>query len=249
MKKVAINGLGRIGRAVFKIILNTRELELVAINDLIPLDNLVYLLKYDTIYGKYDKKIESDSQNLIVDGKNYQVFSEKDPNQLPWEKLGVDIVFECTGIFNKKPELEKHLQAGAKNVILSAPTKSEDINTVVFGVNQTTESDHIVSCASCTTNCITPVVEVMGRRIGIKKAIMTTVHAYTTTQELVDGPHKKFTRGRAAAANIVPTTGMTTNGVMLLKWFDKPNIWLEPLALCKLFKCTNHKGREGCEER
>jgi glyceraldehyde 3-phosphate dehydrogenase len=223
MTKVAINGLGRIGRAVFKIILNTRELELVAINDLIPLDNLVYLLKYDTIYGKYDKKIESNSHKLIVDGKNYQIFSEKDPNQLPWEKLGVDIVFECTGIFNKKQELEKHLQAGAKNVILSAPTKSEDINTVVFGVNQTPESDHIVSCASCTTNCITPVVEVMGRRIGIKKAIMTTVHAYTTTQELVDGPHKKFTRGRAAAANIVPTTtgGAIATTQVLTQYSDK----------------------------
>jgi glyceraldehyde 3-phosphate dehydrogenase len=206
MTRVAINGLGRVGRAVLKLILNTKELELVAINDLIPPDNLAYLLKYDTVYGRYDKPVDSDSDNLIISCKKYQLFHEKDPSKLPWGKLGVDIVLECTGNFTKKKELEKHLQAGAKNVILSAPAKSEDIPTIVYGVNHSSESDTIVSCASCTTNCTTPVVEVMGRRIGIKKAIMTTVHAYTGTQELVDSPHKKFSRGRAAAANIVPTT-------------------------------------------
>ncbi|MEA5507794.1 type I glyceraldehyde-3-phosphate dehydrogenase [Halotia wernerae UHCC 0503] len=206
MTKVAINGLGRIGRAIFKIILNMRELELVAINDLVPPDNLAYLLKYDTVYGKYEKQVESNSDNLVVDGKTYRIFNEKQPNNLPWGELGVDIVFECTGIFRKQEDLEKHLKAGAKKVILSAPAKSEEINTIVYGVNETPESDQIISCASCTTNCITPVVEVMGRRIGVKKAIMTTVHAYTGSQELVDGPNKKFTRGRAAAANIVPTT-------------------------------------------
>ncbi|WGV23324.1 type I glyceraldehyde-3-phosphate dehydrogenase [Halotia branconii] len=206
MTKVVINGLGRIGRAIFKIILNKKELELVAINDLVPPDNLAYLLKYDTVYGKYEKQVESNSNSLIVDGKTYKFFNEKQPENLPWQELEVDVVFECTGIFKKQEDLEKHLKAGAKKVILSAPAKSEEINTIVYGVNETQASDQIISCASCTTNCITPVVEVMGRRIGVKKAIMTTVHAYTGSQELVDSPHKKFSRGRAAAANIVPTT-------------------------------------------
>ncbi|MEA5514280.1 type I glyceraldehyde-3-phosphate dehydrogenase [Nodularia sp. UHCC 0506] len=206
MTRVAINGLGRIGRAVLKILLNNNELELVAINEIIPPDNLAYLLKYDTVYGRYEKPVESNSNNLIIGCKTYQVFKEKDPTNLPWDDLDIDIVFECTGIFTKKEKLEKHLQAGAKNVILSAPAKTKDIQTIVYGVNETPESERMVSCASCTTNCITPVVEVMGRRIGVKKAIMTTVHAYTSSQEIVDRPHKKFTRGRAAAANIVPTT-------------------------------------------
>jgi glyceraldehyde 3-phosphate dehydrogenase len=205
--KVTINGLGRIGRAAFKIILETPELELVAVNDLVPVDNLAYLLKYDTVYGRYDKEVESDSDSLIVDGKRYKVFSQRDPAQLPWGDLGIDIVFECTGVFTRKDDLEKHLQAGAKFVVLSAPAKSEDIGTVVHGVNVPgEESVRMVSCASCTTNSIAPVVEIMGRRIGIKKAIMTTIHAYTSTQGIVDGPNKKFRRGRAAAANFVPTT-------------------------------------------
>src|SRR5687768_11006473 len=135
MAKVAINGLGRIGRAAFKIILDTPALELVAINDLIPIDNLVYLLKYDTVYGKYEKRVTGDDNNLIVEGKRYRVFSEKDPAQLPWDELEVDIVFECTGIFTKMEDLQKHVQAGAKFVILSAPAKGEDIGTVVHGVN------------------------------------------------------------------------------------------------------------------
>lgn len=206
MTKIAINGFGRIGRAVFKIALDNPELEVVAINDLIPPDNLAYLLKYDTVYGKYNKNVDSTKDSLIIDGKSYQILSEKDPTQLPWGDLGVDLVFECTGIFTKKPDLEKHIQAGAKRVILSAPAKSEGVTTIVHGVNQPDESEQIVSCASCTTNCITPVVEVMGRRIGIKKAMMTTIHAYTSTQAIVDGPSKKFRRGRTAAANLVPTT-------------------------------------------
>ncbi|MFP4100992.1 type I glyceraldehyde-3-phosphate dehydrogenase [Coleofasciculus sp.] len=206
MTKIAINGFGRIGRAVFKIALDNPELEVVAINDLIPPDNLAYLLKYDTVYGKYNKNVDSTKDSIVIDGKSYKILSEKDPAQLPWGDLGVDLVLECTGIFTKKPDLEKHIQAGAKRVILSAPAKSEGITTIVHGVNQPNESDQIVSCASCTTNCITPVVEVMGRRIGIKKAMMTTIHAYTSTQAIVDGPSKKFRRGRTAAANLVPTT-------------------------------------------
>ena len=207
MAKVAINGLGRIGRATFKIILETPELELVAVNDLVPPDNLAYLLKYDTVYGRYDKKVESDGDSLIVEGKGYRVFNQRDPAQLPWGDLGIDVVFECTGVFTRKEDLEKHLQAGAKFVVLSAPAKSEDIGTVVHGVNKPEDdSVRMISCASCTTNSIAPVVEIMGRRIGIKKAIMTTIHAYTSTQAIVDGPHKRLRRGRAGAANLVPTS-------------------------------------------
>ena len=207
MANVAINGLGRIGRATFRVILETPDLDLVAVNDLVPIDNLAYLLQYDTVYGKYDKVVAVDGDNLVVDGKRYRVFSQRDPAQLPWGELEIDVVFECTGVFTRREGLEKHLQAGAKFVVLSAPAKSEDIGTVVHGVNVPgEESVRMVSCASCTTNSIAPVVEIMGRRIGIKKAIMTTIHAYTSTQGIVDGPNKKFRRGRAAAANFVPTT-------------------------------------------
>ena len=206
MPKIAINGLGRIGRAAFKIILDTPELELVAVNDLVSPDNLAYLLKYDTVYGRYNKSVDYDSNSLSVDGKEYKVFNEKDPTKLPWKDLEIDIVLECTGVFTKRDGLEKHLQAGAKRVILSAPAKSDNIDMVVHGVNQPELSDPIVSCASCTTNCISPVVEIIGRRVGILKAIMTTIHAYTASQSIVDGPSKKFRRGRAGAANLVPTS-------------------------------------------
>lgn len=206
MTKVAINGMGRIGRAVFKLVIDTPELELAAVNDLVPPENLAYLLKYDTVYGRYEKKIACDRNSLAVEGKEYKVFSEKDPTQIPWGDLGVDIVFECTGIFTKQEDLEQHLQAGARRVILSAPSKSQGVETVVYGVNQASDSAQVFSCASCTTNCITPVFEVIGRRIGVKKAIMTTVHAYTASQALVDGPSKEFRSGRAAATNFVPAS-------------------------------------------
>ncbi|MBM4295952.1 MAG: type I glyceraldehyde-3-phosphate dehydrogenase [Deltaproteobacteria bacterium] len=206
MAKVAINGMGRIGRAALKIILNTPELELVAVNDLMPLDNLVYLLRYDTVYGRYDKKVEGKGNVLTVDGKEYKFFSERDPVQLPWGQWGIEVVFECTGAFTRNADLEKHLQAGAGAVILSAPPKDETVCCIVHGVTQPEGGVRILSCASCTTNCITPVVEVMGRRLGVKKAIMTTIHAYTSSQAIVDGPNKKFRRGRAGAANFVPTS-------------------------------------------
>jgi glyceraldehyde 3-phosphate dehydrogenase len=207
MAKIAINGFGRIGRAAFKIILDTPELELVAINDIVPVENLAYLLKYDTVYGRYDKSVEADGEALVVDGKKYPVYKEKDPAQLPWNELEVGIVLECTGIFTKGEDMQKHLDAGAKYVILSAPAKGEGVPTVVYGVsNPNIESPRMISCASCTTNSITPVVEVMGRRIGIKKAIMTTIHAYTSSQSIVDSPAKKIRRGRAGAANFVPTS-------------------------------------------
>ena len=206
MTRVAINGLGRIGRAALKIVLDTPQLELVAINDLVPPDNLAYLLQYDTAYGRYNRPVAAQENQLLIDGQAYPVFSEKDPAQLPWQDLNVELVFECTGVFTQREGLEKHLQAGAKRVMLSAPAKSDGVETIVHGVNQASDDADIVSTASCTTNCITPVVEVMSRRIGVKKAMMTTIHAYTSSQAIVDAPSKKYRRGRAAAANFVPTT-------------------------------------------
>ena len=207
MTTIAINGLGRIGRAAFKIILETPELELRAVNDLNAADDLAYLLNYDSVYGRYHKKVAPAPDGLIVDGKTYPVFREKDPARLPWRKLEIDIVLECTGVFNQQADLQRHLAAGAKTVILSAPAKSPEIATVVHGANSTHEpTTGIISCASCTTNCITPVVEVMGRRIGVQKAIMTTVHAYTATQAIVDRPNKRRRRGRAAAVNLIPAS-------------------------------------------
>jgi glyceraldehyde 3-phosphate dehydrogenase len=207
MTRIAINGFGRIGRAAFKIILDTPSLEVVAINDVVPVENLAYLLKYDSAYGRYERSVRVDGNQLIVEDEEYHVFNGKDPAKLPWTAMAVDVVLECTGIFTRREDMEKHLQAGAKYVILSAPAKSDDLPTVVHGVNEVDYSSvKLISCASCTTNCITPLVEVMGRRIGIKKANMTTIHAYTSSQAIVDGPSKKIRRGRAAAANFVPTT-------------------------------------------
>jgi glyceraldehyde 3-phosphate dehydrogenase len=220
MAKIAINGLGRIGRNALKIILNTPELELVGTNDLVSIENMVYLLKYDTVYGRYDKSVESDEENLIIAGKRFPYFNEKDPAKLPWSDLKVDIVLECTGVFTKKEDLKKHIQAGAQYVILSAPAKSSDVPTVVHGVNTVEGDSRLIACASCTTNCITPVVEIMGRRIGVKKGIMTTVHAYTASQSIVDGPNKRLERGRAGAANFVPTsTGAASATTIALPQF------------------------------
>jgi len=206
MAKVAINGMGRIGRAALKIIMDQPELELIAVNDLMPLDNLAYLLKYDTAYGRYKHRVEIAGGALQVAGKTIKYLSERDPANLPWKDLGIDIVFECTGLFTQSEGLSKHLTAGAKYAILSAPPKGGDVCCIVHGVTKPGEGDRAISCASCTTNCITPVVEIMGRRIGIKKATMTTIHAYTSSQAIVDGPSKKFRRGRAGAANLVPTS-------------------------------------------
>jgi glyceraldehyde 3-phosphate dehydrogenase len=206
MAKVAINGMGRIGRAALKIIMDQPELELVAVNDLMSLDNLVYLLNYDTVYGRYKHRVKEVAGGFEVAGKTIKFLSVKDPAQLPWKDLGVKIVFECTGLFTQSEGLGKHVQAGAQYAILSAPPKGADVCCIVHGVTRPGEADRAISCASCTTNCITPVVEIMGRRIGIKKAMMTTIHAYTSSQAIVDGPNKKFRRGRAGAANLVPTS-------------------------------------------
>ncbi|HWQ92051.1 MAG TPA: type I glyceraldehyde-3-phosphate dehydrogenase [Clostridia bacterium] len=217
MANLAINGLGRIGRAALKVILDTPELNLVAANDVATVENLAYLLRYDTVYGRYEKPVKAGDGQLIIGGKTIRLLGEKDPAKLPWKDLGIDLVFECTGRFTKREDLEKHIEAGAKRVILSAPSKSEEVVTAVHGVNHPQGNPIIVSCASCTTNCIAPVAEIMARRIGVKKAIMTTVHAYTADQSLVDGPHKTLRRGRAGAANLVPTsTGAALATVKIL---------------------------------
>jgi glyceraldehyde 3-phosphate dehydrogenase len=207
MAKVAINGLGRIGRATLKIVIGTPGLDLVAANDIGTPDNVEYLLKYDTVYGRYDQTVEAtDDGHLQVGDRQLKLLSEKDPARLPWKSLDVDIVFECTGAFTKREDLDAHIRAGARYVILSAPSKSDDVATIVHGVNTPQRGTVIISCASCTTNCITPVMEILGRRIGVKKAIMTTVHAYTSSQAIVDSPHNRARRGRAGAANFVPTS-------------------------------------------
>ena len=207
MIKVGINGLGRIGRAALKIIESNPNIEIGAINDLIPTENLAYLLKHDSVYGRYNKKIESTDKSLVIEGKSIPVSSEKEPENIPWKENGVEIVLECTGVFTQRDQLERHFKSGAKWVYLSAPAKSDDVVTVVHGVNQPDINEHkVISCASCTTNCITPVVEILSRRIGVKKASMNTIHAYTSSQGIVDSPSKKVRRGRAGAVNLVPTS-------------------------------------------
>src|SRR5680860_865913 len=192
MPTVAINGLGRIGRAALKILLDDDRLEIVGV--------------HDTVYGRYHREVSAQDGDLLVDGRRIPTFAERDPTNLPWGDLGVDLVLECTGVFTSEEGLKKHIQAGASYVILSAPTKSETVPTVVHGVNRPEGEPRIISCASCTTNCITPVIEVAHRRIVVERAVMTTVHAYTAGQQLVDGPSKSFRRGRAGAANLVPTS-------------------------------------------
>ncbi len=209
MTKIAINGFGRIGRAVFKIILEKYpDLDIVAINDLSENKSLAYLLKYDTVYGRYLKNVSANKKGLKVEKKFIPIFSERDPENLPWAKMEVDIVLECTGVFRNKEGAEKHLKAGAKKVIISAPGKGDGIPVYVYGVNhkKIKKSDKIISNASCTTNCIAPISKIIEDNFGIKKVMMTTVHAYTAGQNLIDGPKKDYRRGRAGAENIVPTT-------------------------------------------
>ncbi len=221
MARIAVNGMGRIGRALVKMVLDEPSLELVAMNDLVSAENIAYLLRFDTVYGRYDRPVEHGEKELVIDGTSYPFLSEKDPMKLPWKDMNIDIVFESTGVFTKREDLEKHIQAGARHALLSAPSKSEDVTTIVHGVNTPEGKPQIMSCASCTTNCITPVVEVMGRRVGFKKAIMTTIHAYTASQAIVDGPHKKMRRGRAGAANFVPTsTGAAIAATKALPQFE-----------------------------
>jgi glyceraldehyde 3-phosphate dehydrogenase len=204
--RVAINGLGRIGRAILKLVIDEPALELVAVNDLVEVDTLAYLIRFDTVYGRYSKSVAVEGDDLIVAGRKVRTLRSRDPSELPWGELGVDIVLECTGLFTRRADLEKHIRAGARFVLLSAPSHGGEVETVVHGANVSGGTSSIISCASCTTNCITPLVEVMGRRLGVEKAVLTTVHAYTSSQSIVDGPRTHPRRGRAAGANLVPTT-------------------------------------------
>ena len=208
MIRVAINGFGRIGRNAFKIAFERPDLEIVAVNDLTDTKTLAHLLKHDSSYGTYNRDVTSDDENIIVSGQKIRVLSEKDPAALPWRDLNIDVVIESTGLFTKPEDAGKHLEAGAKRVVLSAPAKGDEIKTVVLGVNEdiVTAEDKIISNASCTTNCIAPVMKVLEDNFGIEKAMMTTVHSYTASQRLLDAPAKDLREARAAAENIVPTT-------------------------------------------
>lgn len=208
---IAINGFGRIGRATFKIILERvasgADINVVAINDLASAKALSYSLKYDSVYGVYDKKISFTDRALIVDGKKYPLFSSKDPLELPWRDLNVDVVLECTGAFTKSEAAKLHITAGAKKVLLSAPAKDDGFKTAVLGEDDLDLNGDLISNASCTTNCITPVMHVLSRDFGVEKALMTTIHGYTASQSLVDSPDEKDPRrGRAAAQNLVPSS-------------------------------------------
>jgi glyceraldehyde 3-phosphate dehydrogenase len=206
--RVGINGFGRIGRSVFRILAEREDMVVVAINDLFENEQLAYLLKYDTMMRVFPKEVTSDDEALYVDGKKIVMTAERDPAAIPWGALGVEIVIESTGVFTKRAQLEKHLVGGAKRVILTVPASDEIDATIVVGVNDETlkPGDRLVSNASCTTNCLAPLAKILDDRFGIEEGFITTVHAYTNDQRLADVPHKDFRRSRAAAENIIPTT-------------------------------------------
>ena len=208
MVKIAINGFGRIGRNALKILLERHDAQVVAINDITDAKTLAHLLKHDSSYGVYDKKVSFTDKSLIINTREIPVYAEKDPTNLPWKKLGVDVVIECTGFFTKPEDARAHIVAGAKRVVISAPAKGDGAKTVVLGVNEdVVESDDVIlSNASCTTNCIAPVMKVLEDEFGIEKAMMTTVHSYTGSQRILDAPAKDLREARSAAENIVPTT-------------------------------------------
>ncbi|MFS0688739.1 type I glyceraldehyde-3-phosphate dehydrogenase [Sporosarcina sp. 179-K 8C2 HS] len=206
--KMAINGFGRIGRVVFREAQKHDDIEIVAVNDLTDAQMLAHLLKYDSVHGIFDAEVGSEEDHLVVDGKKIKVYAEKDPVQLPWGELDIDVVIESTGVFRDEKALMKHIEAGAKRVILSAPAKG-DMKTLVMGVNEESydpANDKVVSNASCTTNCLAPVVKVLQDQFGINKGMMTTVHSYTNDQRILDLPHSDYRRARAAAESMIPTT-------------------------------------------
>lgn len=219
--KVAINGFGRIGRLVFRIMQEDPSFDVVAINDLTDASQLAYLLKYDTSHRKYrTEEISNDNENIIIDGKKIRIYAEADPSKLPWSELGIDVVFECTGFFTSKEKAEAHISAGAKKVIISAPAKGE-LKTIVYNVNHETLTgeEKVISAASCTTNCLAPVMKLLCDNYGVEKGFMTTVHAYTNDQSTLDVAHKKghmSRRGRAAAANIVPSSTGAASAIGLV---------------------------------
>lgn len=206
---IAINGFGRIGRATLKAILEkNKDYKVVAINDLTDTKTLAHLFKYDTVYGVYKKEVKATKDSLVIGNKKFKILAEKDPSLLPWKELNVDVVIESTGFFRTKDKANLHLKAGAKKVIISAPAKSDGVKSIVLGVNEdkVKKTDKVISMASCTTNCLSPLTDVVRKEFGIEKAIMTTIHGYTADQRIVDSPHKDLRRARAAAVNIIPTT-------------------------------------------
>ncbi|OOE14271.1 MULTISPECIES: type I glyceraldehyde-3-phosphate dehydrogenase [Fictibacillus] len=216
--KIGINGFGRIGRNVFRAAFNNPEVEVVAVNDLTDADTLAFLLKHDTVHGKFAGSVEVKENALIVDGKEIKVLAERDPAQLGWGDLGVEVVVESTGRFTKRADAAKHLEAGAKKVIISAPASDEDI-TVVLGVNEDkydAANHDVISNASCTTNCLAPFAKVLHEKFGVKRGMMTTVHSYTNDQQILDLPHKDLRRARAAAENIIPTSTGAAKAVSLV---------------------------------
>ena len=207
-KRVAINGFGRIGRLTFRNLMSDRNVEVVAINDLTNNETLAHLLKYDSAHGILDTKVTADDNSIKVGRKQITALSERDPSKLPWKKMKIDVVIECTGIFTTKDKMDMHIKAGAKKVVLSAPPKSDGIKTIVLGVNDETltKKDKYVSNASCTTNCLAPMMKIIDDNWGLVTGTMTTTHAYTSDQKIQDAPHKDMRRARAAAYNIIPTT-------------------------------------------
>ncbi|MED3549725.1 type I glyceraldehyde-3-phosphate dehydrogenase [Cytobacillus praedii] len=216
--KVGINGFGRIGRVVFRAALKNPNIEIVAVNDLTDANMLAHLLKYDSVHGTLNEDVSVDGDYLIVGGHKVKVIAERDPAQLGWGDLGVEVVIESTGRFTKREDAAKHLEAGAKKVIISAPATNEDI-TVVMGVNHESydpANHHVISNASCTTNCLAPFAKVLNDKFGIKRGMMTTIHSYTNDQQILDLPHKDYRRARAAAENIIPTTTGAAKAVSLV---------------------------------
>lgn len=216
--KVAINGFGRIGRLVFKAMQKEANIEIVAINDITDAKTLAHLLKYDTVHGRYPALVGAEGDMLIAGDRRVKIWAEKDPGNLPWKNLGVDIVVESTGVFTSREKLGMHIKAGARKVLLTAPAKDELDNTVVMGVNDDTltAKQTLVSNASCTTNCLAPVAKILHENFGIKRGWMTTIHAYTNDQRILDLPHKDLRRARAAANNIIPTTTGAAKAVGLV---------------------------------
>ena len=208
MAKIAINGFGRIGRCTLKVILeNNLDLEVVAVNDLTDNNTLLHLFKYDSAYGRFEGKAELKGDEMMVGKQKIKLFSEKDPEKLPWKELGVDIILECTGVFTDKEGAAKHIKAGARKVIISAPAKSDDIPSYILGVNADNyQGEDVIDMGSCTTNCLAPLVKVLEDEFGIIKGFMTTIHSYTNDQRVLDLPHKDLRRARTAAANMIPTT-------------------------------------------
>ena len=216
--KIGINGFGRIGRNVFRAALNNPAVEVVAINDLTDANMLAHLLKYDTVHGNLDAEVSVNGNSLVVNGQEINISAERDPAKLAWADRGVEVVVESTGFFTKREDAAKHIEAGAKKVIISAPASDEDI-TIVMGVNEDkydAGSHHVISNASCTTNCLAPFAKVLNDKFGIKRGMMTTVHSYTNDQQILDLPHKDYRRARAAAENIIPTSTGAAKAVALV---------------------------------